>query len=155
MKTMLILAALLPTMAFAAPVCDVPGGWGKPVGHRAAASPEMRFALKPGDSFALTLLPDGKVKLAVPSGHKPKPGARFAGLAALDLARAGTVTIVLSDKAYVDLVRDGKALTSTAHSDPACGGIAKTVSFAVTPGRYIIQFTDALAAALKMAVTGG
>jgi len=155
LRTLALALVLVPATAFAAPACDVPNGWTKPVAHRAATSADMRFALKPGETVALTLVPDAKVKLAASSAHKPKPGPRFAGLAAIDLARARAVTIVLSDKAYVDLVREGKVLTSTAHSDASCGGIAKSVSFTVTPGRYIVQFTDAPAAALKMAVIGG
>ncbi len=156
MRHLLLISTLfLPVSAIAAPVCDVPTGWTKPVAHRAAATPEMRFALKSSDVVDLTLLPSNKVKLAAVSARKPKAGARFAGLAAVDFKRAGTVTIILSDKAYVDLVRSGTALTSTAHRDPGCGGVAKTVSFAVTPGRYILQFTDAPAAKLKMAIVSG
>ncbi len=147
--------ALLPGIAVAQPSCDVPAGWRTPAVHRAAATPAMRFALKPGTSAALTLLPTARVKFAAPSKHKAKPGVRYAGLAAIDVSSTGMITVVLSDKAYVDLVRDGAIIASSAHADPACGGIAKTVSFPVTPGRYTLQFSDAPAARIKMSIVGG
>jgi hypothetical protein len=51
-----------------------------------------------------------------------------------------------------DLVRDGRALKSTGHTDlKTCPGLRKSVSFDVVPGRYIVQLTNAPETSVKMA----
>ncbi len=154
MKRLIMMAAvLLPVSAIAAPACKVPAGWSKPVAHRAAASPDMKFALKPGQAVRLSLLDANKVKLAAASGHKAKPN-RAAGLAALDVPRAGTLSVALSTATYVDLIRDGKIIATSGFSDN-CGTVRKTVKFAVTQGRYIVQLTDAPTKSVTMQATIG
>ena len=135
MITLTLIAA-----AAAAAVCPAPQGWAKPVRHIAAKSPEMKFALPANGSSQLTLLPLRSVKLS--GGHKPKAGTS-AGLAAIDVPKAGKLDVVLSTATWVDMIRDGKAVPSSAHAmTTGCVGIRKSVTFDVTPGRYVIQLTD-------------
>jgi hypothetical protein len=150
---MIMLAAFLPGAALAAPACKVPAGWTKPVAHRAAASPDMKFALQTGQAVRLSLLGANTVKLAAASAHKAKPN-RAAGLAALDVPRAGTLSVALSTATYVDLVRDGTIIKTSGFSDN-CGAVRKTVRFPVTPGRYIVQLTDAPTKTVTMQATIG
>lgn len=141
MKPMLLALVFVPSIAQAEMACDVPIDWDKPRPARAAIVPSMRYALSQGQTADLALAPVARVRFAAKPGRKPSPGS-FAGLAAVDVKRGGTIAIALSSRAYVDLVRGGKALGSVSHSD-ACGSLRKTVVFAVTPGRYIVQLADA------------
>lgn len=149
---MMIVAAL--SLALGGPVsaqtCVRPSGWAKPERHAAARLPGFRFALKPDTSHLLQLHPQLSVVLPV-KPPKPARRGRHAGLAALDVAKAGKLDVLLSDRAYVDLVRSGKALRSTAHDRLGCGGIFKRVSFDVQPGRYIVQLTDSEAKSIRIA----
>ena len=138
--------------AVASPVlaqpCPQPAGWAAPERHSAAVTPSFRFASKPDTSHQLQLAPHNKVKLAAAKGRKAASGA-YAGLAAIDVTRRGTLDVLLSSRAYVDLVRAGKALPSQAHGHVRCQGIFKRVSFAVTPGRYALQLTESDARSIR------
>jgi hypothetical protein len=150
MRTVTVLALLVASPAVAQ-TCPSPAGWDKPVKHLAARAPEMKFALAVGTSNEIGLLPPKDVKLAVKGDRKPKPNSS-AGLAALDVTKAGKLDVILSTATYVDLVRDGRVLKSTGHTDlKTCPGLRKSVSFDVVPGRYIVQLTDAPARTVKMA----
>jgi hypothetical protein len=73
-----------------------------------------------------------------------KPGGSVAhgGLLAVVIDKAGTYQINLSSGAWIDLVKDGKSVLSTAHAPgPACTGIRKTVQFPLEPGRYVLQIS--------------
>ncbi|MBA3896113.1 MAG: hypothetical protein H0X36_03030 [Sphingomonadaceae bacterium] len=114
----------------------------------------MRFALKPGEAVRLTLALAKAVKLALKPAREPKAGS-FEGLAAIDVSRAGKLSVALSSATYVDLIRDGKALKSAGHERLAdCTGIHKTVTFDVTPGRYIIQLIGAPERTVEMMTAG-
>ncbi|ODT87685.1 homogentisate 1,2-dioxygenase [Phenylobacterium sp. SCN 70-31] len=94
-----------------------------PLGHAAAATlprtPEVTYALRPA---------------------KPGGSVSYGGLFAFDAPKAGTYTVALSTGAWIDVVRDGKVVESTAHGrGPACTGIRKMVAFPLEPGRYVIQ----------------
>ncbi|MFD1612118.1 hypothetical protein ACFSCW_09930 [Sphingomonas tabacisoli] len=127
--------------------CPNPQGWAKPERHLAARSPDMKFGLKPGGTAQIGLLDQNQVKFAV--GKATRKG--YAGLAALDVAKAGTLEIVLDNKTFVDLVRDGKALDLA--SEPkghGCPGVQKALDFKVTPGRYVVQLSGSPDKSVKM-----
>ena len=134
---------LLGLAAAAAATCSLPAGWTTPAPVRAAITREMRFALKPGKAYSLSLAPAPAVRLAGQTRHIPKPRT-WAGLAAIDVTTRGKLTIALSSATYVDLIRDGVTLTSIDHArTEACPSMHKTVTFDVVPGRYLVQLTDA------------
>ena len=144
-------AALMIAAPAAAQTCPSPAGWAKPERHLAARSSEMRFALKPGGTAQIGLLAAKDVRLATKAERKPRPSSS-AGLAAIDVGKPGKLDVILSNATYVDLVRDGKTLRSTGHSDfKKCPGLRKSVSFDVVPGRYIVQLTGAPSRSVKMA----
>ena len=128
--------------------CPRPAGWAKPARHLTAAQPRFRFALKPDSSAELALRPVRSVTLAT---KKPGRTSGYAGLAAIDVAKAGKLDVLLSERAYVDLVRNGQPLKSAAHGRKNCNGIFKSVSFDVAPGRYIVQISDSEAKTLRIA----
>lgn len=149
MRFLLAAMTLIATPALAQPACTLPDGWAKPTIARAAVKGDaLRYALKPGQTVNLGLA--RTVTFAAKPGRAPKPNS-YAGIAALDIAKAGTVAVSLSNRAYVDLIRDGKTIASTSHRE-GCGGVRKTVNFAVTPGRYLIQLADAPEARVRMSI---
>ncbi len=136
-------------LAAAAAACPAPQGWAKPARHVAARSADMKFALPVNGSSTIALLPVKSVKLA-DAGHKPNPGTS-AGLAAIDVPKAGKLDVVLSTATWVDLVRDGRALASSGHGmTKGCAGMRKDVTFDVVPGRYIVQLTDSPGKSVRM-----
>jgi hypothetical protein len=150
MRTLAVLTLLVATPAFAQ-TCPSPVGWSKPTRHLAARAPDMKFALATGTSNQIGLLPANAVKLAVKGERPLKPGST-AGLAALDVTKAGKLDVILSNATYVDLVRDGRTLKSTGHTDlKTCPGLRKAVAFDVVPGRYIVQLTNAPEKSVRMA----
>lgn len=147
---LLIVAALLAGLAAPArsETCPKPQGWAKPVRHLAARTPDMKFALKPGSSVQIGLLPQTQVRFA--SGKAARKG--YAGLAAIDVPKAGTLQLVLDNKTYVDLVRDGKVLRLKGEpKGHGCPGIQKELHFNVTPGRYLVQLSGSPDRTVKLA----
>jgi hypothetical protein len=143
----LLLAGSSPVLA---QNCPEPVGWAAPARHVAAKNPRLRFALEPDSSAQLQLHVQRSVVLATKEG---KPGwmDRFAGLAAVDVTKPGKLDVLLSQRAYADLVRDGRTLESKAHRRANCGGIYKIVTFDVEPGRYILQLTGSQARSIRVA----
>jgi hypothetical protein len=85
-----------------------------------------------------------------------KPGGSVAhgGLLGVTIASAGTYQINLSSGAWIDLVRDGKSVLSTAHAPgPACTGIRKTVQFPLQPGKYVLQISANVDPAIDVMVS--
>lgn len=112
--------------------------WARPVAVAAGTAAPVPVAV--GRAMQVTLRPTAQVRYARPP---EKPGAPngHGGMLALDVARPGTYRVGLSAPAWIDVVRDGKAIASTAHGHgPDCSGIRKLVSFPLQPGRYLIQF---------------
>lgn len=75
-------------------------------------------------------------------GRAVPDNAPYAGLALFQVARAGTYRVALGAPAWIDVVRAGRALASSAHGHgPMCTGIRKMVDFRLTPGRYVLQIS--------------
>ncbi|MFV3127644.1 hypothetical protein [Niveispirillum sp. KHB5.9] len=126
----------------AAPPAEL-AAWAAPVpdGLSAGASVDAAPVIAPGKAVELALRPEGGVKLAATPG-KVGTGTSFAGLFSLTVDRPGTWRVALGKAAWIDLVKDGAAIASTAHGHgPACTGIRKIVDFDLKPGRYLIQLS--------------
>ena len=134
----------------AAQACPEPTGWAVPTRHVAAKNARLRFALEPDSSAQLELHVQRSVQLATKEGKSGWMN-RFAGLAAVDVTKAGKLDVLLSQRAYVDLVRDGRTMQSTEHRRAKCSGIHKVVTFDVEPGRYVVQLTDSQARSIRLA----
>lgn len=143
MMTSLIVALLLQAAHAAAPVCTAPVA--PPAGLEAWATPSRISgdAIEPGKATALTLRAVDVAKFALPPERAPATGT-FGGVYRVTIARAGIYRVALQAGAWIDLVRDGKSLTSAAHMEgPACSGIRKIVDFALEPGSYTLQLSGA------------
>lgn len=129
--------------------CPRPAGWDKPERHVAAIRPRFQFGLKPDTSHQLQLHVQRSVILATRDGKKGWMD-RFAGLAALDVPKAGKLQVALGSRAYVDVVEDGRTLRSIATQRANCGGVFKAVTFDVKPGRHIVQITGSQANTIRL-----
>lgn len=65
-----------------------------------------------------------------------------AAIVPIEIATAGSYSVILGDAAWVDVMQDGKSLVSTGHDHgPPCSGIRKIVRFTLAPGRYALRLT--------------
>jgi hypothetical protein len=139
---MRVLIAAAAVLAGASPAwaqnCPKPQDWTKPERHLAARVPEMKFALKPGGTVQIGLLPQEQVRFA--AGKPSRKG--YAGLAAIDVPRAGILQVAVDNKTYVDVVRAGKPLALVGEpKTKGCTGVQKILEFKVAPGRYLVQLS--------------
>ena len=108
--------------------------------------------LQPGAAAHATLHPTDEVAYVAPP-HKPQGPVSYGGLFALDIKDAGTYRVALGSGAWIDVLADSKPLSESAFGPgPSCSTIRKTVFFALTPGRYLIQLSANAAPATAIMV---
>jgi hypothetical protein len=106
-----------------------------------------------GEPAHVALLAARTLILVAPPG-RPVGEADKGGLVRLHIGLSGTYRIALGGKAWVDVVQAGKTIASVAHAHGApCSGITKQVDFALAPGDYTIQLTEAAADTIDVRVT--
>jgi hypothetical protein len=129
-------------------------GWSKRTHIAAAASAEaLGPPLTPGKGADVTLLPTRQVKYPVQPAH-PGGSGSSGGLLGFTVAKAGTYRVAAGSAAWIEVVRDGKALASVAHSPgPACTGVRKVVDYALTPGAYVLELAGNASPDLSVLVT--
>jgi hypothetical protein len=107
-------------------------------------------------AFAFKLLPAESVKFAVPPGGKPKPGsaASNGGVATFEApAKAGAYQVTLSGEGWIDVVQNGTALKSAAHSGAKnCPGLRKSVRFELQAAPVVLQLSAVPEAVVKVAI---
>lgn len=131
-------------------------GWGNQTSVSAGTKIGEGATIEIGKAALVSLHPARHLTL------QPAPGKAAAresngGTLALAVANAGKYRIALSGGAWVDLVRDGKAIASGAHAHgPKCTTVRKMVDFTLTPGNYAIQLSgnDSDSIALLVAKLG-
>jgi len=143
---------LLQAAPAAMPVCTAT--LAPPAGLEAwSTAPGMTAdVIPPGKNIALTLEPIDGVTFPMPLTRKPAAGT-FGGVYHVTVATAGTYRVALQNGAWIDLVRDGKPLTSVGHMEGApCSGIRKIVDFALQPGTYVVQLSGAKTAQMRILI---
>lgn len=147
----MMFAILLAAMVQSAPACPATpaalpsgmAGWSTPAPAKAAATDAAAHPIVAGKAARATLSPAAQVTF-VPPLAKAAAVDTFGGLLAVDVTAAGRYRVALGAGAWIDVVRDGKALTSVAHGHgPECSGIRKMVDFDLAPGRYVLQLSGA------------
>ena len=109
--------------------------------------------MRPDGTFMVQLIDAARIRFAVPLG-KPVAEGDKGGLVILKIREAGTYRIALQHKAWIDVMRGGKVVASTAHAHGApCSGIAKMVDFTLPRGVYTLQLSAAADAAIGVQVT--
>lgn len=112
-----------------------------------------RSALPIGIAATVDLRPTAAVRYAV---RPEKPGAAdtFGGSVAFDIARPGLYRVSLGEGAWIDVVRGGKAIASSAHGHgPPCSTIRKIVAFPLITGRHLLQVSGSPKARVVMMIT--
>lgn len=144
-----MIAALLLLQAAActpqATAAATPAGWSAPVAATDGAT------LVPGRAATVTLVA-GKALAVVPATAKAKAGAAGASLG-FTVPRAGRWRVSLDTGAWVDVVRDGRAVASVGHGHGGpCSGVRKQVEFDLAPGRYDLQLSGAGGTSVRVMV---
>lgn len=114
------------------------------------------LAAPPTGAVAVTLEPTGQVKFAVPPTGKAKnkPEDSFAGLVTVSgVTEAGLYQVSLSGPGWVDVIQNGVALKSGAHTGKSdCEGLRKSVRFDLAAGPITIQLSDVPASQIRVTI---
>lgn len=126
-----------------------------------AATAEPAACPAPADLSATPLAAwtqtDGAADAAIVPGQ-PVTLAMADGAATrtLTIAAAGRYGVAADGRVWIDLVADGKPLTSVEHGHgPACSGIRKIVWFDLTPGTYDVTLSKAATDRVRVLVVQG
>lgn len=137
-------AAQSPDQACASAAVSLPpelAGWPARHALQAARSAGLLDAarLQVGQATNARLLAASDVRYPVQPAKPGGPGS-YGGLFGFTVRQGGTYRVALGSAAWVDVIRQGKAVASSAHGHgPECSGIHKMVDFRLTPGRYTLQ----------------
>lgn len=94
-----------------------------------------------GKAFKATLQHTPDVKYVL-RPEKPGGSVSYGGLLQVTITEAGSYRLALGNASWIDVVKDGAAMLSTAHKPgPACSGIRKMVDFKLEPGVYTVQLS--------------
>ncbi len=157
LASLLIAAALqsatpAPAPARTAPVCtaEAPPPAGLEAWKRITAATTGPIAI--GARTGMKLAPAATTRFVLTPERKPAEGS-LAGVYHVAVTTPGTYRIALDGGAWIDLLRNGAPLKSIGHSEgPACSGIRKIVDFALVPGDYVLQLSNARAAAMTVLI---
>lgn len=100
-----------------------------------------KAALTPGKAVSANLAQTPDVHF-VTQPEKPGGTVSHGGMFELRIDKPGTYVIGLGSGAWIDVLKDGKAQMSSAHSrGPDCSTLRKMVDFPLEPGRYVLQIS--------------
>ena len=115
----------------------------KPVA--AGTEPGGGATIQAGQAVRVSLQPAEHLKLA----PAPKTVGPNGGTLTLVITAPGTYRLALGERAWVDLVRAGRVIPSSAHDNgPKCSEVRKIVDFVLTPGQYVVQLSGSEAESL-------
>lgn len=147
MRMLAATALLLATASAArpAPTCAPPpelAAWTaqRPLAAGKGAGDAAPLAV--GAAAQVRLLPAARVVFPV-APAKPGVSGR-AGVLVFEVVRPGRYRIALGSAAWIEVVRNGRAVASAAHAHgAACAGIRKLVDFDLRPGRHFLEIAGA------------
>ena len=110
--------------------------------------------LFPDHGIALELQPHEAVPYALPPGRPPKIANSSGGLVVISsVPKAGSYQVTASAEAWIDIIQDGKALSSIAHSGRRdCPDVRKSVRFDLQSGAVTIQVSGVGSKLIKLAI---
>jgi hypothetical protein len=104
-----------------------------------SASELSKAELKVGAAAKVALLSTPKVEYPAPP-EKPGGSVSHGGLLAFTVSEPGTYRVALSTPAWVEVVKDGKAVQAEAFGHgPECTTIRKIVEFPLTAGAHVLE----------------
>jgi hypothetical protein len=120
----------------------------------AASAAETAAQLLPERLYALSLLPQERLRPAVPLGKKVQFAGAFGGLVHLQITQAGTYRISLDQAGWIDVLRTAGLITSSDYAGAAgCRAPHKSVQFKLPSGGYLLQLSGVSSASAQLAVT--
>lgn len=142
------------TPQHAAALPPVLAPWATPSPVSAATQPDGLNAalLTVGKAAQVTLHPTTDIQYSI---RPEAPGGKVSsgGLLAFDTPDAGTYRVMLSGRAWLDVVAHGTVTDSTHHQHgPDCSGIGKMVDFTLPAGRQTIQISGSSTPTLEVMV---
>jgi hypothetical protein len=127
---------------------------GAPRTARAASIVARAPVLELRAAYALELASQKDVAFAVAPGRRQVPEGVHAGLAIVKFPHAGRYRVSLDAPAWIDVVVDGKAVSSGAIQGRAgCNAPHKIVEFDVPAGDALLQVSAAAADHVRIAIT--
>ncbi len=108
----------------------------------------------PGGGVALELKPNASVAFILPPERQPKTAESSGGIVTLSaIAKPGAYQVTASAEAWIDVIQNGKAVASTAHTGRRdCADVRKSVRFDLQAGAITIQVSGADTTLIKLAV---
>jgi hypothetical protein len=108
----------------------------------------------PPTGVAVDLQPQVTVEYVLAPGRAPKTEDSFGGILTIaNVAQAGAYQVTASEEAWIDVIQNGKALASTAHTGrEGCPDVRKSVRFDLDAGPLTIQVSDAPSLQIKLAI---
>jgi len=107
-------------------------------------------------AVTVTLAPWADAKLPMAPERAPRLPASFAGFIQVAApAHEGVYKISLSSDAWIDVVQNGHLVKSTTFSGATgCEGIRKSVKFDLHAEPFVVQFSNAPANSIGVAISG-
>jgi len=142
-----------PCPATPAPLPAQFAGWTNtaPVAATATGTDIAKAQITVGNRADVALLPAEQVQFLAP--EKAAVAGTHSGMVHFVLPDARTYRVALGAGAWIDVVRDGKAIDSDAHGHGIpCTPVRKTVDFALTPGDYVLQIAGNRDASLSVLI---
>lgn len=110
--------------------------------------------LATGRLYALSLVPQAVLDVAVPLGRKASVEGAFGGLAHLRIPVAGPYRISLDQSGWIDVVGEHGAIAASDFSGASdCNAPHKIVQFELPAGEVLLQVTGVSNALVRLAVT--
>jgi len=146
-------AAPAPCPATPVPLPAELAGWtsAAPVTAAATATDIGKAQITLGSRADIALVPAAQVQFLAP--EKAPMAGTHSGMVRFTVPAARTYRVALGAGAWIDVVRDGKAIASGAHGHGVpCTPVRKTVDFALTPGDYVLQISGNRDATLSVLI---
>ena len=116
------------------------------------AAETAKAELKLGSAVKATLLQTSNVDYPV-RPEKPGGSVSHGGLFSLNVTEPGTYRVALSTPAWVEVVKDGKAVPSGSFGHgPECTTIRKIVEFPLTAGTHVVEIAANAESAVNILV---
>jgi hypothetical protein len=157
---MLLAALMLAQTAAACPAGAEPlpaalSAWAAGTSVSAKADVKEPPTMVVGTPAEVTLHPAAHVELASKPG-KPAATDSHGGYVTFVAAKPGTYRVALSNPSWIELLTNGKPVTSTRHGHgPRCSGMRKIVDFNLPAGLHMIQLSGSPDATMRVMVVRG
>jgi hypothetical protein len=108
----------------------------------------------PVKGVAVELQPHVTVDFALPPGREPKTPESLAGIFFIsNVPQGGLYQVTVSGEAWIDVIQNGKALDSPAHTGKHdCAAVRKSVRFNLEPGPLTVQVSSTSATPIRLAI---